>query len=176
MSDNLEKQDVLGEYKAVLAQCNELQKVLEEKLLACNNQDIFPSPPPLTRFRLPETRDSITHSVDFRVDGEDLAVYIQPSFYGDGVMGEVFLKADRQGSFVSGLTDALSIILSVALQYGVPLTHIVEKLKGSRSGEGICALGNPPIKRCKSVVDYLAQWLERAITLKIGGKEQAKKC
>ena len=176
MSDDLEKQDVLGEYKAVLAQCNELQKVLEEKLLACNNRDIFPSPPPLTRFRLPETRDSITHSVNFRVDGEDLAVYIQPSFYGDGVMGEVFLKADRQGSFVSGLTDALSIILSVALQYGVPLPHIVEKLKGSRSGEGVCALGNPPIKRCKSVVDYLAQWLERAITLKIGDKEQVKKC
>jgi len=170
MSEDLKKQGVLREYNAVLAQCNALQKLLEEKLLACNNQDIFPSPPLLTRFRLPETRDSITHSVNFRVDGEDLAVYIQPSFYNDGVMGEVFLKADKQGSFVSGLTDALSIILSVALQYGVPLSHIVEKLKGSRSGEGVCALGNPPIKRCKSVVDYLAQWLERAITLKIGNK------
>jgi hypothetical protein len=171
MSDDLEKQDVLGEYKAVLARCNELQALLEEKLCACNNQNVFPSPPPLTRFRLPETRDGITHRVDFRVDGEEFAMYIQPSFYEDGMMGEVFLKADKQGSFVSGLTDALSITLSVALQYGVPLAHIVEKLKGSRSGEGVCALGNPPIKRCKSVVDYLAQWLERAITLKNGHKE-----
>lgn len=169
MPEDLKKQDVLGEYNVVFAQCCELQKVLEEKLLACNNQNIFPSPPPLTRFRLPEIRDSITHSVNFKVDGEDLDVYIQPSFYEDGVMGEVFLKADKQGSFVSGLTVALSIILSVALQYGVPLAHIVEKLKGSRSGEGIFALGNPPIKRCKSVVDYLAQWLERATSLKIRG-------
>ena len=169
MPDDLRKQDVFGEYKAVLARCNELQTLLEEKLYACNNQNVFPSPPPLTRFRLPETRDSITHSVNFRMDGEDLAVYIQPSFYEDGVMGEVFLKADKQGSFVSGLTDAISIILSVALQYGVPLSHILDKLKGSKSGEGVCALGNPPIKRCKSVVDYLAQWLERATSLKIRG-------
>ena len=163
MSEELPKKDVLVEYKEILAKCNELQRVLEEKLTACNNEGIFPSPAPLTRFRLPETRDSITHNVIFKVDGEELTLYIQPSFYEDGTMGEVFLQADKQGSFVSGLTAALSIILSVALQYGVPLTHIVEKLKGSRSGEGVCALGNPPIKRCKSVIDYLVQWLERAV-------------
>lgn len=171
MSYDLENQKALEEYNVVLAQCGELQKALEEKLIACNNRGIFPSPPPLTRFRLPVTRDGITHRVDFRVDGEDFAMYIQPSFYEDGVMGEVFLKADKQGSFVSGLVDALSITLSVALQYGVPLSHVVDKLKGSRSGEGVCALGNPPIKRCKSVVDYVAQWLERAILLKNGHKE-----
>ena len=174
MSDEATKRDWQAEYKAVLIQCNELQKALEEKIIACNNAGIFPSPPPLTRFRLPVTRDSITHSVEFLVDDERFTMYIQPSFYDDGVMGEVFLKADKQGSFVSGLTDAISIILSVALQYGVPLTHIVEKLKGSRSGQGVCALGNPPIKRCKSVVDYLVQWLERAVLLKSGYKDQAK--
>jgi len=91
---------------------------------------------------------------------EDVKVYIQVGPYPDtGQPGEIFLKSDRMGSTISGLLDALSMSISVALQSGVPLAWFVEKMKNMQflpSGPTT----DPKIRNATSIVDGLAKWLE----------------
>ena len=91
---------------------------------------------------------------------EDIKVYIQVGLYPDtNQPGEVFLKSDRMGSTISGLLDALSMSISVALQSGVPLQWCVEKMKNMQflpAGPTT----DPKIKFATSIVDGLAKWLE----------------
>lgn len=112
---------------------------------------------PPTRERLPDERKGLVH----RFCVGDVKIYVKTGQYPDGRLGEVFLKASKQGSLLSGMADAFSIVLSVALQYGVPLKVITEKLKNTRfepQGEVKGAVIEPP--RCNSILDYLARWLE----------------
>ena len=91
---------------------------------------------------------------------QDIKVYIQVGLYPDtSLPGEIFLKSDRMGSTISGLLDALSMSISVALQSGVPLRWFVEKMKNMQflpAGPTT----DPKIKFATSIVDGLAKWLE----------------
>ena len=90
----------------------------------------------------------------------DVKVYIQVGLYPDtNQPGEIFLKSDRMGSTISGLLDALSMSISVALQSGVPLKWFVEKLKNMQFVPA-GPTNDPKIKFATSIVDGLAKWLE----------------
>ena len=106
------------------------------------------------RKRLPADRDAKVHR--FEIGGHE--GYFTAGLYPDGSPGEVFLKTSKQGSTVSGFADAIGILISVALQYGVPLHTIVRKL----TNMGFAPNGwtaNPQIRQAKSITDYLARWL-----------------
>jgi len=88
-------------------------------------------------------------------------LYITTGCYpDDGQVGEIFLKADRMGSTISGLLDALSMSLSVGLQSGVPLRWFTDKLKSMRF-EPSGTTSDPKMPRITSLMDGLARWLER---------------
>jgi len=107
-----------------------------------------------TRRRLPDTREAITHH--FSIAGHD--GYITVGKYEDGSPGEVFMKMAKQGSTVSGLMDSLAICMSIALQHGVPLEIMADKLSHMRfDPSGFTA--NPEIPMAKSIVDYVVRWL-----------------
>ena len=91
---------------------------------------------------------------------QDVKIYMQVGLYPDtGKPGEIFLKADKMGSTISGLLDALSMSISVALQAGVPLEWFVEKMKNLQfSPAGSTNI--PGIRKATSIVDGLARWLE----------------
>jgi hypothetical protein len=91
---------------------------------------------------------------------QDVKIYIQVGLYPDtGKPGEIFLKADKMGSTISGLLDALSMSISVALQAGVPLKWFVEKMKNLQfSPAGSTNI--PGVRKATSIVDGLARWLE----------------
>ena len=91
---------------------------------------------------------------------ENIDVYIQVGLYPDtNLPGEIFLKTDRMGSSISGLLDALSMSISVALQAGVPLSWFVDKLKNLRfSPSG--PTNDVKIRQARSIVDGVARWLE----------------
>lgn len=130
------------------------------------------------RKRLPDTRDSITQKLHIRYADEegrlqDVKIYIQVGLYPDtGKPGEIFLKADKMGSTISGLLDALSMSISVALQAGVPLEWFVEKMKNLQFAPAGSTniLG---IRSTTSIVDGLARWLEIRF-LKSPEENQAK--
>jgi ribonucleoside-diphosphate reductase alpha chain len=46
--------------------------------------------------------------------------------------GEIFVTMAKQGSTISGLMDAFATVVSLALQHGVPLRVICQKLSHIR--------------------------------------------
>ncbi len=107
------------------------------------------------REHLPDERRSLTHK--FRV--ADHEGYITCGLYDDGRPGEIFVKIAKEGSMVSGLMDAVALLTSVTLQYGVPVEDLSRKLKNTRF-EPYGATGNPEIPWATSLVDYIFRWLE----------------
>jgi len=108
---------------------------------------------PLRR-RLPDTRASITHKFD--IAGHE--GYITCGLFDDGNPGEVFITMAKQGSTVGGLMDAIATLISLNLQYGVPMEAIVRKFEHMRfEPSGMTA--NPDIPFAKSMMDYLVRWM-----------------
>lgn len=149
---------VVREFAELAQRYAELQAQLEEVLGRCQNQGFFPGPVDTLRFRLPTNRTGIAHEASLICEDERLQLYIRPGTFDDGRLGEVFLNVEHQGSFTSGMIDAFSIVLSLALQHGVPLTKIIDKLENTRFGK-ISVLGPSNIRRPTSVIDYIAKWL-----------------
>ncbi len=106
------------------------------------------------RRRLPDTRPSITHK--FSIDRHE--GYLTCGLFEDGSPGEVFITMAKQGSTVGGLMDTIATLVSLNLQYGVPLEAIVRKFEHMRfEPSGMTA--NPDMPFAKSPIDYLVRWL-----------------
>jgi ribonucleoside-diphosphate reductase alpha chain len=114
-----------------------------------------PKATPAVRRRLPDERRSLTHH--FSIGGQE--GYVTVGLYEDGLPGELFIRMAKEGSTVSGLTDSFATVVSLALQYGVPLGILCEKLSHTRF-EPSGWSGNPKIGYAKSLMDYLFRWLE----------------
>lgn len=108
---------------------------------------------PLRR-RLPDTRNAITHKFD--VAGHE--GYITAGLYTDGQPGEVFITMAKEGSTVGGLMDSIATLVSVSLQYGVPVESLVRKFEHVRF-EPAGMTRNPEIPMAKSLIDYIFRWL-----------------
>jgi ribonucleoside-diphosphate reductase alpha chain len=65
----------------------------------------------------------------------------------------------KEGSVVSGLMDTFATSVSLALQYGVPLSVMCNKFSHTRF-EPSGFTGNPDIPIAKSITDYIFRWLE----------------
>ena len=108
---------------------------------------------PLRR-RLPDTRNAITHKFD--ISGHE--GYITVGLYEDGQPGEVFITMSKEGSTIGGLMDTIATLVSVALQYGVPVASLVKKFEHVRF-EPSGMTRNHDIPMAKSPVDYIFRWL-----------------
>jgi ribonucleoside-diphosphate reductase alpha chain len=107
------------------------------------------------RRHLPDERRALTHH--FSIAGQE--GYLKVGVYEDGLPGEIFITMAKQGSTISGLMDAFATVVSLALQHGVPLRVLCEKLSHMRF-EPSGWSGNPKIGYAKSLMDYIARWLE----------------
>jgi ribonucleoside-diphosphate reductase alpha chain len=106
------------------------------------------------RERLPDTRNSVTHK--FNVGGHE--GYINIGMFEDGRPGELFITMAKEGSTVGGLMDAFGTAISMSLQYGVPLSDLVNKFSHMRF-EPMGHTTNPDIRVAKSVIDYIFRWM-----------------
>jgi ribonucleoside-diphosphate reductase alpha chain len=106
------------------------------------------------RRHLPDERGAVTHK--FRVGEQE--GYVTVGLYEDGTPGEVFIKMAKEGSTASGLMDAVALLTSIALQYGVSLDKLADKLEHTRF-EPYGMTGNPDIPIATSVLDYIFHWL-----------------
>ena len=107
------------------------------------------------RRHLPDERRALTHH--FSIAGQE--GYLTVGVYEDGLPGEIFITMAKQGSTISGLMNAFATVVSLALQHGVPLSVLCEKLSHMRF-EPSGWSGNPKIGYAKSLMDYIARWLE----------------
>ena len=108
---------------------------------------------PLRR-RLPDTRNAMTHKFD--VAGHE--GYITVGLYEDGQPGEVFIRIAKEGSTIGGLMDTIATLVSVSLQYGVPVESLVRKFEHVRF-EPSGMTRNPEIPIAKSLTDYIFRWM-----------------
>jgi len=106
------------------------------------------------RRHLPDERRALTHK--FRVGEQE--GYVTVGLFEDGTPGEVFMKMAKEGSTASGLMDAVALLTSIALQYGVSLEKLAGKLEHTRF-EPHGLTGNPEIPVATSVLDYVFRWL-----------------
>jgi ribonucleoside-diphosphate reductase alpha chain len=109
---------------------------------------VYPS-----RRKLPEARQAITHKFSIGHEG-----YITVGMFEDGAPGEVFITMAKEGSTISGLMDCMAMAVSLALQYGVPLSLLVDKFSHVRF-EPSGWTGNRQIPYAKSIMDYIFRWL-----------------
>ena len=107
------------------------------------------------RKRLPDERDALTHK--FSVAGHE--GYLHVGCYPDTDMpGEIFIRMAKEGSTISGLMDAFATSISIALQYGVPLSDLCKKFSYMRF-EPSGFTNNRSIPMAKSIMDYIFRYL-----------------
>jgi len=106
------------------------------------------------RRRLNDTRASLTHK--FTIEGHE--GYITVGLFEDNTPGELFVTMAKEGSTLSGMMDAFATSISLSLQYGVPMAHLVEKFAHMRF-EPSGWTGNSELGFAKSIVDYVFRWL-----------------
>jgi hypothetical protein len=61
-----------------------------------------------------------------------LKAFLTVSEFEDGALGETFVTPDKEGSFARGVMDGFATLLSIALQYGIPLEVIAKKFISGR--------------------------------------------
>jgi len=121
---------------------------------AAKSTALAPEERKAVRVKLPDERRAITHK--FKVN--EHKGYITVGLYENGQPGEIFLTAAKEGSTISGLLDAFAAAVSIALQYGVPLSTLVDKMSHTRF-EPSGWTNNPEIPMAKSIMDYIFRWL-----------------
>ena len=110
-------------------------------------------PQPLRR-RMSDTRVSITHKFD--IAGHE--GYLTVGLFDDKQPGELFITMAKEGSTIGGLMDSIGTLVSLSLQYGVPLEAMVKKFAHARF-EPSGFTKNPDIPIAKSIIDYIFRWL-----------------
>jgi ribonucleoside-diphosphate reductase alpha chain len=106
------------------------------------------------RRRLPDERQAVTHK--FSVGGHE--GYLTVGLFEDGQPGEIFITMSKEGSTLSGLMDSFATMVSLSLQYGVPLRVLVNKFSHTRF-EPSGVTNNRDIRFAKSIIDYIFRWM-----------------
>jgi hypothetical protein len=73
------------------------------------------------RKRLPTTRPAEIHK--FSVGGQE--AYLHMGYYDDGSLAETFLTIAKEGSGLSGFADMWMTAVSIGLQHGAHLAHLL---------------------------------------------------
>ncbi|MCE0484634.1 MAG: vitamin B12-dependent ribonucleotide reductase [Methylacidiphilales bacterium] len=114
-----------------------------------------PAPVKPLRRRMSDTRVSITHKFD--IAGHE--GYLTVGLFDDNKQpGELFITMAKEGSTIGGLMDTIGTLVSLALQYGVPIEAMVKKFAHSRF-EPSGFTRNPDIQIAKSIPDYIFRWM-----------------
>lgn len=107
------------------------------------------------RQALATTRQSVTHK--FAVAG--MEGYLTIGLYDDGRPGEIFIKMAKEGSTMKGMVQAFCRAISLAIQYGLPMSEACARFKGMRF-EPMGHTSNPDIPEVTSIIDYVFKYLE----------------
>jgi ribonucleoside-diphosphate reductase alpha chain len=107
--------------------------------------------PAMTRRKLPSKRYGITQEA--KVGGNK--VFLRTGEYGDGSLGEIFIDMHKEGAALRSVMNCFAMLVSIALQYGVPLEVLVEQFVFTRFEPQGPVQGHDRVKFATSVIDYV---------------------
>jgi ribonucleoside-diphosphate reductase alpha chain len=110
-----------------------------------------PQLPLKTRRRLPAKRHGITQEA--KVGGNK--VFLRTGEYEDGTLGEIFIDMHKEGAALRSVMNCFAMLVSMALQYGVPLDVLVEQFVFTRFEPQGPVQGHDRVKFATSVIDYV---------------------
>lgn len=105
----------------------------------------------LTRQRLPKRRRGITREAT--VGGQK--IFLRTGEYEDGSLGEIFIDMYKEGASFRGLINSFAILASKALQYGIPLSELVDTFTFTRFEPSGIVQGHESVKFASSILDYV---------------------
>src|SRR5205823_8389116 len=108
------------------------------------------APPRLRRRRLPKRRHGVTQEA--RIGGHK--VFLRTGEYEDGTIGEIFIDMHKEGAALRSVMNCFAMLVSIALQYGVPLEVLVEQFVFTRFEPQGPVQGHDRVKFATSVIDY----------------------
>ena len=124
----------------------------------------IPSPLPLAaRRRLPAKRHGLTQEA--KVGGNK--VFLRSGEYEDGTLGEIFIDMHKEGAALRSVMNCFAMLVSIALQYGVPLEILVEQFVFTRFEPQGPVQGHDRVKFATSVIDYVF----RALGVEYAGRD-----
>ena len=103
------------------------------------------------RRRLPPKRHGITQEA--KVGGNK--VFLRTGEYNDGELGEIFIDMHKEGAALRSVMNCFAMLVSIALQYGVPLEVLVEQFVFTRFEPQGPVQGHDRVKFATSVIDYV---------------------
>ena len=102
----------------------------------------------------------VTYLEDASEEVKVLRFYVTANTYPDGRLAEVFIRGDKIGGLLGGALDTWAIMFSMAMQHGIPMQTITEKLRHQRFGPA-GRTGDKDFPSCSSMFDLIAQWLDK---------------
>jgi hypothetical protein len=88
---------------------------------------------------LPQRRSSETFNMKFGGQNDDFVVTV--GYYEDGRIGEVFIDGPKTGTGMSDITRDGAVLLSLALQHGVPLSTMRHAITRNARNEAATIIG-----------------------------------
>ncbi|MDR2053075.1 MAG: vitamin B12-dependent ribonucleotide reductase [Treponema sp.] len=104
-----------------------------------------------TRRPLPNRRSGYTQKA--KIGGH--SIFIRTGEYDDGSLGEIFLDMHKEGAAFRSLLNSFAIVVSLGLQYGVPLEEYVDAFTFSKFEPNGLVQGHDYVKMSTSVIDYI---------------------
>ena len=103
------------------------------------------------RRRLPSKRFGLTQEA--KVGGNK--IFVRTGEYEDGTLGEIFIDMHKEGAALRSVMNCFAMLVSIALQYGVPLDVLVEQFVFTRFEPQGPVQGHDRVKFATSVIDYV---------------------
>jgi hypothetical protein len=88
---------------------------------------------------LPQRRSSETFNMKFAHQNDEFVVTV--GYYEDGRIGEVFINGPKSGTGMSDITRDGAVLMSLALQHGVPLSTMRHAISRNTNGEAATIIG-----------------------------------
>ncbi|HZR07705.1 MAG TPA: vitamin B12-dependent ribonucleotide reductase [Myxococcales bacterium] len=107
--------------------------------------------PAMSRRKLPSKRYGITQEA--KVGGNK--IFLRTGEYDDGSLGEIFIDMHKEGAALRSVMNCFAMLVSIALQYGVPLEVLVEQFVFTRFEPQGPVQGHDRVKFATSVIDYV---------------------
>jgi len=74
-------------------------------------------------------------------EGQNTPFAITFGFFADKTIGEVFINGAKTGSAMEGVTHDGAVLLSLAIQHGVPLDTISRAISRNADGKAMTIIG-----------------------------------